>query len=77
MEMTVVFNKGRDAFANGLPRVAPETIEYPLRTKWHAANGINENRTQTVRLPDHAKREWLRGYDHHMQKLGIHYWPKA
>jgi hypothetical protein len=57
MELIVVFNLGMDAAKAGLPRVAPETIEYPIISQYHPT------RIETVKLDDYGKRRWVNGWD--------------
>lgn len=58
METIFFFNKGRDAKRAGLPREAPETIEYPIISQYVPFH------YETGGMSIHQQREWLRGYDH-------------
>jgi hypothetical protein len=63
MDYIVVFNAGRDAAKAGEPRVAPATIQHPIVSRYEAY------RKDTLNLSDHAKREWLAGFDRQIAAL--------
>ncbi len=58
MQTIVVFNNGRDAGRSGLPRSAPDEIDYPVVSRYQPYHTVK------AALSDWMKREWLRGYDH-------------
>lgn len=57
METIVIINKGRDAAKAGLPRVAPETIDYPIVSRYVPYHTVEAN------LSPHMQKLWLEGYD--------------
>lgn len=58
MELIVIFNAGRDAYRAGRSRKAPNLVNYPGH--------------EFLRMDEHCKREWLRGYDHQAaQDIGL------
>ncbi len=59
METIVVINAGRYAARDGLPRIAPETIEYPC----HDYVTKLVTHYDTAHLDRRMQQYWLSGYD--------------
>lgn len=59
METIVFYNKGRDAARRGETRAVPDTIEYPVVSKYVPYHTI----TAQVKGVWHLEREWLKGFD--------------
>ncbi len=57
METVVIYNAGKSAAFSGNDRVAPDSIMYPIVSKYVPFHHVE------ARLSEHQKREWLRGYD--------------
>jgi len=70
METIFFFNKGRYAKVEGLPRVAPETVEYPT-FDYVTKKQIG---AETVKLEGEWLALWFRGYDAIFDKYGRYKW---
>ncbi len=73
METVFIFNSGRFAAKDGAERIAPESVDYPT---------INRDtqqviRVDTVKLDAWDKEQWLKGYDHHLERVAEASKPKA
>ena len=57
METVVIYNMGLDAMSAGLPRVAPNEVEYPIVSRYQPYHTVSAALSSTL------KAAWLDGYD--------------
>ena len=75
METVFFFNCGRFAYGDGVQRIAPETVEYPVMGWGDDRHKLI--RKETIKLTDWEKGLWLQGYDHRAKAVAEKAKPKA